>query len=273
MKVYISADIEGISGVVNSSHTTPKGYNYDRARMLMTDEVNAAIIGAKAAGAKEVLVNDSHGPMTNILIERLEEGACLITGNQKNMGMMEGIDASYDAVMFIGYHARHNTPGILSHSYYGIVISEIKINGVVVGEFEFNTKVAFHYGVPVVFVSGDNALVDQVTNFDSNISTLTVKDAISRYAAKCIQPKKVHKLMEEKISTALKSSINSVKPSKIDGGVELEIAFLNSGMAEIGLLIPGTTLIEPNRLKYNAKDIIEAYKVRSALTTLAASTI
>lgn len=273
MKIYISADIEGISGVVNSSHTSPKGHDYNRARTLMTNEVNAAIRGAKAAGAKEVLVNDSHGPMTNILIEELEEDAYLITGNQKLLGMMEGINESYDAVMFIGYHAKHNTPGVLAHSYYSVVISEIKINGEIVGEFEFNTMVAGHYGVPVVFVSGDNILADQVKKFDSNITTLTVKDALSRYTAKCTPPKKVHKLMEENISTALKNNTNSVKPCEIKGEVELEISFFNSGMAEIGLLVPGTTMIEPNRLKYNAKDIIEAYKVRGALTTLAASTL
>ncbi len=273
MKIYISADIEGVSGVVNSSHTTPKGYDYNRARILMTDEVNAAIRGAKLAGVEEILVNDSHGPMTNILIEKLDEDACLITGNQKLLGMMEGINKTYDAVMFIGYHAKHNTPGVLAHSYYGTVVSEIKINDEVVGEFEFNTMIAGHYGVPVIFVSGDDVLAQQVKKFNSNITTLTVKDAHSRYTAKCIPPKKVHKLMEENIYKALKYNKNLVKPCNFDGKIELEVAFLNSGMAEIGLLVPGTTMIEPNRLKYTAKDIIEAYKMRSVLTTLAASTL
>lgn len=273
MKIYISADIEGISGVVNGTHTSPKGYDYNRARKLMTDEVNAAIKGAKLAGATTILVNDSHGPMTNILIEELDEDAILISGNQKLLGMMEGIDNTYDAVLLIGYHAKHNTPGVLAHSYYGIVISEIKVNGQVVGEFELNTLVAGEYNVPVAFVSGDNILAEQVKAFNSDIETLTVKNAHSRYTAECIHPKKVHKLLEEKVEKSLKEKLNSISPNKLEGKVELEVAFLNSGMAEMTRLIPGVELIEPNRVRYVANNLIEAYQMRMALTTLAASTL
>lgn len=273
MKIYISADIEGISGVVNGSHTSQKGYDYSRARKLMTDEVNAAVKGAKLAGATTILVNDSHGPMTNLLIEELDEDVILISGSQKLLSMMEGINDTYDAVLLIGYHAKHNTSGVLAHSYYGIVVSEIKVNGNVVGEFEFNTLVAAQYNVPVVFVSGDNVLSEQVKEFDSNIDSLIVKHANSRYTAECIQPKKVHKLMEEKVKTVLTEKLNSITPKKIEGKVELEVAFLNSGMAEATLLIPGVELIEPNRVRYMANDLIEAYKMRMALTTLAGSTL
>lgn len=273
MKIYISADIEGISGVVNSSHTMQSGHDYFRARKLMTDEVNAAIRGAKLAGAKEILVNDSHGPMTNIMIEELEEGADLISGNKKLLGMMEGIDESFDAVLFVGYHARHNTPGVLAHSYYSVVVTELKINGKIVGEFELNTMVAGAFSVPVAFISGDDILAEQVKEFDPNIVSLIVKNARSRYAAKCINPKTVHKLMEEKVNKALTENINNVKPAIIDGSVEIEVAFMNSGMAEATLYIPGVSMIAPNRVKYTAKDIIEAYKVRDALVTLAASTL
>jgi len=273
MKIYISADIEGISGVVNGSHTSPQGYDYSRARKLMTDEVNAAIRGAKMAGATTILVNDSHGPMTNLLIEDLDEDAVLITGNRKLLGMMEGIDTTYDAAFFIGYHGRHNTAGVLAHSYYGIVISEIKVNGNVVGEFEFNALVAGYHDVPVVFVSGDDILSNQVKDFNPEIETLIVKKAISRYTAECIQPKKVHRLLEEKVQETLNNKLKSISISKAEGEVTLEVAFLNSGMAEATLFIPGVTLVEPNRVRYVAKDVIEAYKMRMALTTLAASTL
>ena len=129
MKIYISVDIEGISGVTNWGFTHEGGYNYERARRFMTEEVNAVIRGAKKAGAEEILVNDSHGPMTSILIEELDEDVVLISGNKKILGMMEGIDNTFDAVMLIGYHGRHNTSGILAHSYNGSVVSEIKLNG------------------------------------------------------------------------------------------------------------------------------------------------
>lgn len=130
MKIYISADIEGVSGVVEREHLSNQGHDYSRARKLMTEEVNAAVKGVLKAGAKDILVNDSHGSMTNILIEELHEGARLVTGRQKHLGMMQGIDESFDAVLFfIGYHARHNTPGVLSHSYHGKTVYGIKLNG------------------------------------------------------------------------------------------------------------------------------------------------
>jgi D-amino peptidase len=273
MKIYISADIEGVSGVVNSTQTGPQGYDYHRARKLMTDEVNASVKGAKLAGATNILVNDAHGPMTNLLIEELDEAVVLISGNKKLLGMMEGIDDTYDAVLLIGYHARHNTSGVLAHSHHGGVVSEVKVNGKTVGEFEFNTLVAGQYNVPVVFVSGDDILSQQVKNFHTEIETLIVKYAHSRYTAACIQPKKVHRLMEENVHKTLTEKLKSIAPRKIEGNVELEVAFLNSGMAEATLFIPGVLLIEPNRVKYMAKDVIEAYKMRAALITLAASTL
>lgn len=273
MKIYISADIEGIAGVVNNSHTMPTGHEYNRARQLMTGEVNAAIKGAKDAGATTILVNDSHGLMTNLLIEDLEEEALLISGNIKPLGMMEGIDNTYAAVLLIGYHARQNTSGVLAHSYHGRVISEIKVNGIIVGEFEFNTLLAGYYNVPVVFVSGDDVLHQQVKAFDENIETLIVKHARSRYTAEAIQPKKVHRLMEEGVYNTLTEKLHSIKPTKMEGKVELELTFINSGMAEITLLIPGVELIEGNKIRYLANNIVEAYKVRAALTTLAYTTI
>ncbi|KAB3531588.1 M55 family metallopeptidase [Alkaliphilus serpentinus] len=273
MKIYISADIEGISGVVNNSFTMPQGHEYQRARKLMTDEVNAAVKGAKEAGASEILVNDSHGPMTNILIEDLDEEVVLISGDKKPLGMMEGIDSSYDAVLLIGYHSRHNAAGVLAHSYHGRVISEIKINHKIVGEFEFNTLVAGYYRVPVVFVSGDDVLAQQVKAFDEKIENLIVKKAISRYTAESLQPKKVHRLIEEGVYKSLKEESNNLTFHSIDGPIELEITFLNSGMAEYTLLIPGVELIEANKVRYIAKNIVEAYKMRTALTTLAAYTL
>jgi D-amino peptidase len=273
MKIFISSDIEGVSGVVNTTHTTPSGSDYNRARKLMTDEVNAAIRGAVSAGATEIIVNDSHGPMTNLLIEDLVEDAELITGKLKLLGMMEGIDKTCNAALFLGYHARHNTPGVLAHTYSSMVISEVKINGKVVGEFEFNAMIARHFGVPVVFVSGDDILREQVREFDADVEALVVKKAVNRNAAKCMLPKKVHRLIEQAVNKVLSESLKSSKPTTVKEPVELEVAFLNNGMAEAANFIPGITLIAPNRVKYQASDIVEAYKVRAAITTLAASSV
>lgn len=274
MKIYISADIEGISGVVNGGFTGEGGYNYERARMLMTEEVNAVVRGVKKFNIDNILVNDSHGPMTNILIENLDEDVTLISGNKKILGMMEGIDETFDAVMLIGYHGRHNTNGVLAHSYHSGVVSEIKINGDIVGEFEFNSLIAGYYHVPVIMVSGDDVLISQAKAFNKNIETVEVKKAHSRYVAQCIQPKKVHGMLENSAQKVLKSNFKEeIMVNQLKGEVELEIAFLNSGMAEATLCIPGVELIEPNRIKYKAKDILEAYKIRGGFVTLAASTL
>jgi D-amino peptidase len=132
---------------------------------------------------------------------------------------------------------------------------------------------AGYYGVPVVFVSGDDILSSQVKDFNPDIETLIVKKAPSRYSAESIQPRKVHRLLQENIQKTLTEKLKDIKPCVIEGNVELEMAFLNSGMAEATLFIPGVEMIEPNRVRYVAKDLIEAYKMRAALTTLAGSTL
>lgn len=268
MKVYISADIEGISGVVNSTQTSSAGHDYDRARRLMTEEVNAAIRGAAGAGADEILVNDSHGPMTNLMIENLDEAARLITGNQKPLGMMQGIDASYDAVVLVGYHARHNTSGVLAHTYNGRVVAEVCLNGVPMGEFEFNSLIAGHFDVPVVMVTGDDTLSAQVKAYNTAIETIVVKEAVSRYTANCLHPRRVHQAIEKSLKAILTQSPLPVSPCRLEGPVSLEVAFANSGMAENALLMPGTEMVAPNRVRYEAANVLEAYRVRSVLTIL-----
>ena len=272
MRLYISADIEGISGVVNRCHVNAEGKDYFRARTLMTNEVNATIEGAIEAGVKEVVVNDSHGPMTNILIENLHPAASLITGTPKRLGMMEGIQSDFDSVMFIGYHARMNQPGVLSHSYHSGVISNISINGMEVGEFAFNTLLAGYYQVPVVLVSGDNILAEEVKCLNPEIQTVVVKHAQGRYAARSIQPF----IVQERIKTAVKQALqkeNPVKPCRMEGPVSLEVTFIHSGLAEVASIMPGTQMIAPNKILYQAKDIQEAYLARAAMTYMAGSVL
>lgn len=272
MKIYISADIEGISGVVGRAHTSEAGYDYQRARMLMTEEVNAAIEGAIQAGAKEVVVNDSHGSMTNILIESLNPGASLITGTPKMLGMMDGIDSTYDAVILIGYHPRMNSGGVLSHSYHGGVISNININGKDAGEFYINASVAGYFNVPVVLVSGDNILSDEVKDVSSKIETVVVKTSHGRYAAKCITPNTAHNMIREKVKEAL-GKIKNITPIEVNGPVDLKIAFLNSGLAEAASIMPNTQLIETNIVSYKASTIIEGYRAIMAMIRIAGSTL
>ncbi len=162
MKVFISADMEGISGVTHAEHVLRDGKEHERARKLMTGEVNAAVEGALEAGAAKVVVNDSHGTMRNILPEDLHEEAELVTGAPKPLFMMEGLDSSFKAVFFVGYHGmRGSYPSILEHTYSSRVVYDFCVNDKILGETGINAAIAGYYDVPVVLVTGDRKLTEE----------------------------------------------------------------------------------------------------------------
>ncbi len=272
MKVYISADIEGVGGVVNKGQAWSSGADYGRARKLMTEEVNAAVRGAAAAGADEILVNDSHGSMTNILIEELDPAARLVSGSLKALGMMERVDGGFDAALLVGYHARQGTGGVMSHSYNSGAVQELRVNGRVLGELELNALLAAHFGVPVVFASGDDVLAAQARAFDPGIAFLVVKEAISRNCADCMPLSRVRASMEAAVEAALRAPRPDPSARRIQGAVVVEQRFMNSGMAEICLLVPGVELVAGDTIRFESTNIVEAYKLKAALTILAGTT-
>lgn len=268
MKIYISADLEGISGIVDRAFLSPHGHDYGRARKLMTEEVNAAIEGAIEAGATEIVVNDSHGTMTNILIELLHEKAQLISGTPKRLGMMEGIDDSYDAVILVGYHTRMNTAGTLSHSYHGGVVSNLQINKKNVGEFFLSACTAGFYGVPVVAVTGDDYLTEEVAEVNDTIERVVVKQSLGRFAAKNLSTNSVHQMIREKVKTALQKR-DTILLTTVEDPINMEVTMMNSGLAEVVSILPGTRLIEPNKVSYKAYSIVEAYRAFMVMTMIA----
>ena len=242
MKIYISADLEGISGVVGKEHVDPKGSEYSRARELMTQEVNAAIRGAFKGGASEVVVNDAHGPMTNIMIEKLEPQAELITGTPKNKGMMAGLTEEFEQVFLIGYHAKKGKPGILSHSYSGATVGKIELNGLEVGESGLNSFLAGSYQVPVSLISGDDRAVEELRELiGEQLKTAPVKSSLTRFAARCLSPEKACGLIEEQANLAVQDS-RGLKPLEPESPLTLEVTFLDRGLAERAAQIPGAEL-------------------------------
>lgn len=179
LKVFISVDMEGISGVVTSEECGASGSDYGYFRRIMSEEANAAVLGAFDAGATEVVVRDSHGSARNILPGLLDPQARLIRDwSGGPQGMMEGLDGSFDAVVFIGYHARAGTPdAIIDHTSSGNV-TDFAINGQSLPEAGYNALMATHYGVPVVFVAGDQAVVDQVQELFGEVATVATKEGI-----------------------------------------------------------------------------------------------
>jgi len=214
LKVFISVDMEGLAGVVNGSDVSRNGKDYDYFRVIMAEETNAAIEGAIAAGATEILVRDSHGAKNNLLPGMLHTRAKLLKGvvdTPKNM--MEGLDETFDAVMFIGYHARAGTPNaILEHTSNGNVV-DFSINGVSLPEAGYNALIAGLYNVPVVFLSGDKAVCDQVTELFGAIETTAVKEALNN-AAINLHPKTAQEKIRAGVVRAL-ANIDKYTPYKL----------------------------------------------------------
>lgn len=160
LKVYISADMEGLTGVVTGDQLGPSGFEYGRFRQVMTDEVLAAIDGARAAGATEILISDSHGNGENLLIDQLPDDVMVVRSWPRPLAMMEGIDGSFDAAIFIGYHASTTNPdGVRAHTMSSANLARVALNGVAVPEAVLNAAIAGHFGVPVAMISGDDAIV------------------------------------------------------------------------------------------------------------------
>lgn len=268
MKVFVSADLEGVAGVVHSAQM-----DQDKVKRLMTQEVNAAIEGALEAGAEEVLVNDSHGAMRNIMLEELHEGAELIIGSPKPLSMMQGIDESFDAALFIGYHAKRGSYlGVLEHTYHGGVVSDIAINGRQMGEVGINAALAGYFNVPVVLVTGDRAVVEEAKSLLGDVEVAMVKEGVGRFAARCLSPSKAQRLIKEKAFKAL-SRLGSFKPFIINPPIELEVSFIHTGMIEMAELLPGVRRMDGRSLSITLSDYLEAFKALRAMITLAGTNV
>ncbi|KAB2336627.1 M55 family metallopeptidase [Cytobacillus depressus] len=265
MKLYISADIEGISGVVDPEHTRRDGREHDRARIYMTDEINACITGAIESGVSEIVVNDSHGTMRNLLLERLHPEAQLISGAPKKLAMVEGIDQGFDAAIFLGYHTMMGTNGVLNHTFHGGVIGDIRINEKSYGEFGLNAAVAGFYNVPVAMVSGCNLLAEEATQLIPDIQTAIVKQTINRVTALNLSTQKSQDLIKSKTMLALKNK-SAIKPFTIESPFIVEVSFLNTGLADAAEILPIVSRINPNTIQFKCSNIIEAYRyIRSLI--------
>jgi len=258
MRVYISVDIEGISTIVNSESTGPSGRDYERARRQMTAEANAAILGALAAGAETIVVNDSHGGMTNLIPADLHPAAEVIQGSPKTLSMMEGIQEGFDAVMLVGYHSRMHQFGILSHTMSSATISNIFLNGRPVGETEINAGLAGYYRAPVVMVSGDAELAKEAKAALGNVATAVVKTPITRLSAKSLHPERACQLIQSTAEQALRN-IGQYKPLQPKGPFNFTIQFINAGFADPVAFMPGTVRVDGSSVSFTHDDYLTAF--------------
>ncbi len=269
MKVYISADIEGVSGIMLGKQTTREGFDYERARKLMTGEVAAAANGAIEAGAKEIVVNDAHGGGTNLLHEELPEMVRLIQGDLRPLGMMQGLDDSFNAAMFAGYHSMRGTAdGVLNHTISGRHVHGITINGKPTGETGLNAALAGSFGVPVVMVAGDEAVCREAKELFPEILTAQTKRGIGSVAAESLHPTEACRQIAETARKALSERV-FVAPVVIEGKVAVEVDFVRTGMADCAAMIPGTERKSAATVSYTAPNYREAYRIVRAMIMMA----
>ena len=255
LKVFISVDMEGISGLISWDETAEGGADYPLFRKLMTAEANAAIAGALDAGATEIIVRDSHGSARNILPDQLRPEARLIREWNSPLSMMEGIDKTFDAVVLIGYHARVGTPNAVLKHTMSLSLFDVILNGVRVPEAAWNAAIAGHFDVPVVFVSGDSALCQQAREIIGDIATVAVKDGMGP-AASMIHPVKAQEMIQKGVAAALRNP-KGYKPYKPASPYKLEIVFVDENQARRAAYVPGAVRTGERSVAFTSGDLMD----------------
>ncbi|MGH7601014.1 MAG: M55 family metallopeptidase [bacterium] len=267
LKIYISADMEGITGVVTDEQLGPSGFEYQRAREFMTAEVNAAIEAAFAAGATEILVGDSHGNGQNLLIDKLPKNVQVVRSWPRPLMMVQGIDETFDGVIFIGYHTGTTNPeGVRAHTISSATLADVRLNGISMPEAGINAAIAGHFNVPVIMISGDDAIVKEATTLLGNIEGATVKWAYSFHSAKTMTPEAAYDLIRKKVKTAV-GRTKEFKPYKLKTPVQLEVRFKNYRPSEILSYLPIVQRADAHSIKFTGKDMIEVSKFLEFVVT------
>lgn len=260
VKVFISADMEGLAGVVTGEQLGPSGFEYGKFREVMTNEVLAAIRGARAGGATEILVADSHGNGQNILVDALPKDVQLVRSWPRPLGMMGGLDDSFDAAIFVGFHSSTSNPkGVRAHTFSSATLTEVRLNGRPVSEAAFNAALAGHFGVPVVMVSGDDAIVEEAKQTIGDLEGVVVKEAISFHAAKTLTPEAA----QEKIEAAAKRAVErraAIAPMRLSGDVTLDVSFKNYRQAELLAYLPIVERLDAHTIRFVGRDMVEISK-------------
>ncbi|MFD4996200.1 M55 family metallopeptidase [Streptomyces buecherae] len=270
MKVLISVDMEGVSGVVHPSETNPTGDDYERARQLMTAEANAAIAGVlDTEPAATVLVADAHGPFRNLLPEALDRRARLVRGKPRPLGMLAGLDGSTEAVLLVGYHGRAGAgPAVLAHTMSDAVL-DVRVAGRSLGEIGLNAAMAGHLGVPVVLLSGDDTACDELSELVPGVRTVAVKQAIGQSAAVTLHPEEARERLRDASARAVTRAGLRGERLAFPGPVEVEVDLANPTTVDLATLVPGVVRAAGGRtVAFTAADFAEAYRLVLLLVQL-----
>jgi D-amino peptidase len=257
LKVYISADMEGVVGAVTGDQLGPSGFEYRYFRELMTAEVNAAIRAARAAGATEILVSDSHGNGENLLMDQLPQDIQLVRSWPRPLMMMEGIDETFDAAIFIGYHSSTANPtGVRAHTMSSANVAGLKLNGMDMPEAGVNAAIAGHFGVPVVMISGDDAIVEEATGILGDVEGATVKWSYGFHSARTLMPEAARALIEETVSRGL-DRLEEFSPYRLEEPIQLDLTFKNYMPAELMAYLPNVDRVDSHTVRFIGADMVE----------------
>ncbi|MGQ4485883.1 M55 family metallopeptidase [Streptomyces sp. 372A] len=272
MKILVSADMEGATGVTWPADVLPGTPQWERCRSLFTSDVNAAALGFYDGGADEVLINEAHWTMRNLLLERLDDRVQMLTGKHKSLSMVEGIQhGDVDAVAFVGYHTGAGTEGVLAHTYLANSITGVWLNGVRAGEGLLNAHVAAEYGVPVVLVTGDDLTCADAEGYAPDAAKVAVKDYVSRYAAVCRTPARTAADIR---AAAARAVSLAGRYTPVEGGpFAVELEFDAEHLAAAATVVPGVATSGERRVSYTSATMYEGIRTFKAVTTIVSSAV
>jgi len=260
VKVFISFDMEGVAGIVDWAQCRPPGPAYEEGRALLLGEVNAAIDGAIAAGASEIVCNDSHGPMSNLNPADLRGRAAYIAGRHKPRYMMEGLDDSFDAVFFVGYHGSvSGAPSVLSHTYNPAVVSRVTLNGTECGETGINALVALGHGVPVALLTGDQVTMAEAEPFFKQAEQVVVKESITRFAAAQVHPDAAREMIRAGAEASLRR-LGTIPLPDIELPASLDVEMQTADMAGVASWVKGVERSGTRSVRIEGDDPLQIYR-------------
>ncbi|MEJ3657200.1 M55 family metallopeptidase [Actinomycetes bacterium KLBMP 9759] len=274
MRVLISADMEGATGVTWTDDCVPGTEQWQRMRRLFAGDVNAAVAGLAQGGATDVLVNEAHSAQRNLLLEELDERARMLTGRHKPLSMMQGIDASGDAAVdgavFLGYHAGAGQQGVLAHTYLENSITGVWLDGEPAGEGGLNAALAAEHGVPVLLVTGDDRACAEAARYAPEATTVAVKECVSRYAAICLPPARTATLISEAARAAMARAGHR---DAAFGPHRIEVEFDAAHLADAAAVVPTVEQLDVRRVGFDAPTMTEAMKAFKIVTVVAGGAV
>ncbi|WP_263164301.1 M55 family metallopeptidase [Streptomyces sp. SCSIO ZS0520] len=272
MKILISADMEGATGVTWPADVLPGTPQWERCRAMFTSDVNAAVLGFFDGGADEVLINEAHWTMRNLLLEQLDERAQMLTGRHKSLSMVEGVQhEDVDGIAFVGYHTGAGMEGVLAHTYLANSITGVWVDGVRASEGLLNSHVVAEYGVPVVLFTGDDLACEDALGYAPGALKVAVKDHVSRYAAVCRTPTRTAVDIR---AAAKEAAALAVRHEPVRGGpftVELEFDAEHLSMA--ATVVPGVVRSGERKVAYTSDTMYEGIRTFKAVTTVVSAAV